>query len=97
MYSERAVNGLISLTTFLPGKQFIHNFSAGEIKNIFQKLNNKLSRRLRTLLGRNEDASVGIVDSQSVKTTEKKGSADLTEVKKLKVGNDIYWWITLDC
>lgn len=82
---------------FPPWKTVYSQFLRWRDKNIFQKLNNKLSRRLRTLLGRNEDASVGIVDSQSVKTTEKKGSADLTEVKKLKVGNDIYWWITLDC
>jgi len=30
-----------------------------------------LRQTLRVLLGKNEDASAGIVDSQSVKTTEK--------------------------
>ena len=56
-----------------------------------------LSGKLRKLLGKHSKPSAGIIDSQSVKTTEKKGFVDLTEVKKLKVGKDIYWWITLDC
>ncbi|QVL56354.1 MAG: hypothetical protein KFB95_03935 [Simkaniaceae bacterium] len=47
-------------------------------------------------MGKNEDPSVGIVDSQSVKTTEKKGSAGLMEARKLRVGKDTYWLITLD-
>jgi len=54
------------------------------------------SKRLRVLMGKNEDPSVRIVDSQSVKTTEKKGSAGLMEARKLRVGKDTYWLITLD-
>ena len=42
------------------------------------------------MLDKNPEASVGIADSQSVKSTEKKGSVDMMEVKKLKVGNDIF-------
>lgn len=82
---------------FPPWKTVYSQFLRWRDKSVFQKLNNKLSRRLRTLLGRNADPSVGIVDSQSVKTTEKKGSVALMEVRKLKVENDTYWWITLDC
>ena len=38
--------------------------------------------------------SVGcIADNQSVKTVEKKGFADLTQIKELRVGNDTYWLI----
>jgi len=47
-------------------------------------------------LDKNPEASVGIADSQSIKTTEKKGSVGLMEAKKLKVGNDTFWLITLD-
>ena len=65
-------------------------------REVFIKLNEVLRKTLRVQLGRSEDTSAGIVDSQSVKTTEKKGSVDSMEVKKLKVGKDIYWWITLD-
>jgi hypothetical protein len=64
---------------------------------LFKKLNQVLTGKLRKLLGRHSTPSAGIVDSQSVKTTEKKGFVDLMEVKKLKVGKDIYCWITLDC
>jgi putative transposase len=60
------------------------------------KINRALRRSLRVLLEKNPEASVGIADSQSVKTTEKKGSVGLMEVRKLKVGNDIFWLITLD-
>ncbi len=82
---------------FPPWKTVYSQFLRWRDKNIFQKINTKLNRRLRTLLGKNADSSIGIVDSQSIKTTEKKGSVGLMEVKELKVGKDTYWWITLDC
>jgi transposase len=82
---------------FPPWKTVYSQFLRWRDRSLFQKLNAQLSKRLRILLGRNANPSVGIVDSQSVKTTEKKGFADLMEVRKLKVANDTYWWITLDC
>jgi transposase len=81
---------------FPPWKTVYSQFLRWRDKNLFQKLNVHLNRRLRTLLGKNAEPSTGIVDSQSVKTTEKKGFVDLMGVKKLKVGKDTYWWITLD-
>lgn len=65
-------------------------------KKLFEQIHNFLRSSLRKALGRNADASVGIADSQSVKTTEKKGFADLMQAKKLRVGKDTYWLITLD-
>ena len=65
-------------------------------KGLFEKIHDSLRRSLRVALGRNEDASVGIADSQSVKTTEKKGSVAMMRARKLKVGKDISLWITLD-
>lgn len=65
-------------------------------KDLFEKIHNFLRSSLRKALGRNPDASVGIADSQSVKTTEKKGSVGLTGARRLKVGKDTYWLITLD-
>ena len=59
-------------------------------------MNEILTGKLRRLLGRRSNPSAGIVDSQSVKTTEKKGSAEMTEVKRLKVGKDTFWWIIMD-
>jgi len=65
-------------------------------KELFEKIHDSLRRSLRAALGKNEDASVGIADSQSIKTTEKKGFVAMTGARKLKVGKDTYWWITLD-
>ena len=65
-------------------------------KRLFEKIHDFLRSSLRKALGRNTDASVGIADSQSVKTTEKRGFADLMQARKLKVGRGTYWLITLD-
>lgn len=82
---------------FPPWKTVYSQFLRWRDKDLFQKLNDKLTKRLRILLGKNAEPSAAIVDSQSVKTTEKKGFVDLMEGRKLKVGKDTYWWITLDC
>lgn len=42
-------------------------------KGIWQKLHDELRHQLRTRMGREEDSAVAIADSQSVKTTEKRG------------------------
>lgn len=81
---------------FPPWGSVYSQFLRWRDKGIFIKMNKALRKSLRTLLGKNPEASAGIVDSQSVKTTEKKGSLGLMEAKKLKVGKDTYWLITLD-
>jgi transposase len=81
---------------FPPWKTIYSQFLRWRDRGIFEKINTALSRRLRILMGKNEDPSAGIIDSQSVKTTEKKGSAGLMGARKLRVGKDTYWLITLD-
>lgn len=81
---------------FPPWKSVYSQFLRWRDRGVFIKLNEVLRKTLRLQLGRSEATSAGIVDSQSVKTTEKKGSVDSMEVKKLRVGKDTYWWITLD-
>jgi transposase len=71
-------------------------FDRWKKKDLFIKMHDHLRATLREALGRNAEASVGIADSQSVKTVEKKGSVDLTRIKELRVGNDTSWLITLD-
>lgn len=73
---------------FPPWKTVYSQFLRWRDKDLFQKLNDHLSRCFRKLLGKNADPSVGIVDSQSVKTTEKKGSVDSTGARRLKAGKD---------
>ena len=82
---------------FPPWKSVYSQFLRWRDRDLFNKINKILTGKLRKLLGWHKTPSAGIVDSQSVKTTEKKGSVDLMGVKKLKVGKDTYWWITLDC
>jgi transposase len=80
---------------FPPWKSVYAQFLRWKEKKIFEKIHDFLRSSLRKALGRNAVASVGIADSQSVKTTEKKGFADSMLVRESRVGKDIYWWITL--
>ena len=52
---------------------------------IWQEIHDKLRHQLREQLGRQPDSTVAIADSQSVKTTEKRGrSTALTVARKLR-------------
>lgn len=54
-------------------------------KGIWQQMHDQLRDTLRQSMGRPIDSSVAIADSQSVKTTEKRGaSAVLTVAKRLR-------------
>jgi transposase len=59
-------------TDIPPWKTVYSQFLRWRDKNLFQKLNNHLSRRLRVLRRKNADLSVGIVNSQSVKPKKKR-------------------------
>lgn len=76
---------------FPPWSAVYVQFDRWKKKDLFLKIHDHLRATLREALGRNAEASVGIADSQSVKTVEKKGSVDLTRIKELRVGNDTYW------
>jgi len=62
--------------------QFLRWRDNGKIEQIYDVLHKKL----RICVGKNENPSVGIMDSQSIKTTEKRGLQVSTEAKKLKAG-----------
>ena len=58
--------------------------------DVWKQINDVLRRGVRQKAGRDAEPSVVIVDSQSVKTTEKKAIvADLTAVKRSKGASDI--------
>ena len=75
----------------LPPYSTVYNyFRKWQRKGILPEIHDKLRRQLRTKLGRDEDSTVAIADSQSVKTTEKRGMCmDTTEAKRSKAASAI--------
>ena len=59
-------------------------------QNLFENINHCLRKSLRKLMNRNEDPTAAIVDSQSVKTTEKGGLKVMTGQKKSMGVKDIF-------
>lgn len=51
-------------------------------QKLFEKINHYLRRSLRNLMNRNEEPTAAIIDSQSVKTTEKGGPKVMMGRKK---------------
>ncbi len=65
--------------------QFLRWRDNGKIEQIYDALH----RKLRVTVGKNEIPSAGIVDSQSIKTTEKRGLQGSMEARKLRAEKGI--------
>jgi putative transposase len=73
-------------------------FQKWQRKGIWQQMHDESRENLPTQLGREEQSSVAIADSQSVKTTEKRGwSTGLTVARRLKPVSAISLWIRKGC
>lgn len=58
----------------LPAHQTVYKyFRRWQRKGIWQNIHDQLRRKVREAAGRKPDATAGCIDSQSVKTTEKRG------------------------
>jgi len=64
-----------------------HYFRLWRIDGTWQRMNDSLRRGERQAQGRHAEPSVGIVDSQSAKTTQKKEFVDTTREKRSRVAN----------
>lgn len=72
-----------------PWQTVYHYFRLWRISGLWQRLNDKLRERERQAEGRKAQPSVGIIDSQSAKTTAKKGFVGMTRGKRSKVASGI--------
>ena len=59
-----------------------HYFRCFRKNGMWQELHDKLRDEVRSEAGRQASPSAAIIDSQSVKTTEKKGFADMMRARK---------------
>jgi putative transposase len=70
---------------FSPHQTVYKYFHKWQRKGIWQKIHDELRKEAREKTGRDPDFSVAMADSQSVKTTEKRGRSKILAVaSKLK-------------
>jgi transposase len=60
---------------------------------LWEGINTALREQLRIAVGRDAQPSAAIIDSQSIKTTEKGANVASTMASRSRVVNGISWWI----
>ena len=81
-----------------PHTTVYHYFQKWQRKGVWQQMHDQIRHQLRRDLGRDEDSTVAIADSQSTKTTEKRGRSTASMVaRRLKVVSAISSSMLKDC
>jgi len=76
---------------FPPTKTVYDYFNQWSEDGTWEQINALLVREVRVAEGRDPEPSAAIIDSQSVKTTEKGGFGAMMRRKRLKGGSAISW------
>lgn len=85
MRNEQGAMGNAALPAPSNGQTVYKYFQKWQCKGIWQVIHDELRGKLREVLRREANSCITIADSQSVKTTEKRGqSAVLMAVRRLK-------------
>jgi transposase len=70
-----------------------HYFRSWTRDGTWLRIHDHLHEEVRKLMGRDVQPSAAIIDSQSVKTTEKGGSTVTMGRRRLAGANGTFWWI----